>query len=168
MKNIGWEEELAMGKTRTKLIAFTLTMPHAGSWNGKWSGAGKLYCKVKQVYDQHPLLAKLPADFRYNWGDGWEANVRAEVIDGRQALHLRKASVGFLSYDWMIDSILRYGEIKIDSITIKCPTCGNTLTIHNARGEDTISTWCSKCSQTVYVQEAIKNAEKQATASETP
>lgn len=29
------------------MVAFILTMPNVGSWNNKWSGEGKVYCRVK-------------------------------------------------------------------------------------------------------------------------
>lgn len=31
------------------LIAFVLTMPGKGSWNGKWTGEGNLYAIVKNI-----------------------------------------------------------------------------------------------------------------------
>ena len=32
------------------MIVFTLTMPHSGSWNGKWTGADRLYVRTRPEY----------------------------------------------------------------------------------------------------------------------
>jgi hypothetical protein len=96
-------------------LAFTLSMPNNNSWNGKWSGASKLYVIVrgvgtsKRVLEKHrPLVGKA---FYYNFGDGWGASVSVREVVGKEVTALRKRSAGFCGYDWMIDEILLHGRI---------------------------------------------------------
>lgn len=93
-----------------KLVAFTLGMPNKGSWNGKWTGEDNLYCRVKRFRNDE----KVPElkEYWYSWGDGWAAEVVAKEVFGKEAQSLRKRSKGFAGYDWMIDSIIKCGEIK--------------------------------------------------------
>lgn len=49
--------------------------------------------------------------YHYNFGDGWAAGIHVKKVDSRKALKAKKESVGFSGYDWMVDSILDYGEI---------------------------------------------------------
>lgn len=98
------------------LIAFTLSMPNVGSWNGKWTGAGQVRAiivnigskkRAKQIIDN--------SSYSYNFGDGWRASINAEKVDAKEARRLRKASVGFCGYEWMIDSIRADLEIIVPS-----------------------------------------------------
>ena len=96
------------------LIAFTLTMPNVGSWNGKWTGADNLYCiirsfngKAKRAKGAELLEA---GSWYYGWNDGWGASISAKLVDGRKAAQLRKKSRGFCGYDWMVDAIIEYGK----------------------------------------------------------
>lgn len=92
------------------MIAFYLSFPHVGSWDGKWSGEGKLYARVyKNVEVPKERVGKV---FTYRWDDGWEAWVEVVQVDSKEANRIRKKSVGFCGYDWMIESIIRFGEIK--------------------------------------------------------
>ena len=50
----------------------------------------------------------LNKNFYYNFGDGWGANV--EVRSPKRG---EKATGLFSSYEWMIDSIIRYNEIRV-------------------------------------------------------
>jgi len=103
-----------------KIVSFELTMPNVGSWNGKWSGADRKYYVVKRISDRYlnkkewfkELLAKGRDSWHYSWNDGWGANVLAELIDSTESRKRKKISAGFAGYDWMIDSILFYGEIS--------------------------------------------------------
>lgn len=100
-----------------KLVAFELSMPCAASWNGKWSGDGRPYVRVcrftKDMIEEHNLEALLEHRvFDYRWADGWCAAVTLREVDSKEAQKLRKKSVGFYGYDWMIDSILDVGFIK--------------------------------------------------------
>ena len=94
------------------MIAFVLSMPSRGSWNGKWSGENDLYARI------HRLSKEKESDlsgksFSYRWDDGWCARVEAVKIDAKEATKIRKKSKGFSGYDWMIQSIIENGEIVI-------------------------------------------------------
>lgn len=98
-------------------IAFTLSMPSKASWNGHWSGEGRPYVRVKNLYKKYytgyPLDKILEQrDFYYTWNDGWTACVTVERVDSKEATRLRNKSVGFYGYDWMIESILKNGKIE--------------------------------------------------------
>lgn len=91
------------------MIVFELTMPHCGSWNGKWTGADKRYIRTRRECD-------VPKEhwgkgFFYRWDDGWEACVSVKQMPVREARKLERISAGFSRYDWMIESIIRHGYI---------------------------------------------------------
>ena len=94
------------------MIVFELTMPHAGSWNGKWSQEGRLFVLTK------PERA-VPKDlwgrsFFYRWDDGWEACVSLTRMPANEARKLEKKSDGFCRYGWMVDSIIKNGKIAYE------------------------------------------------------
>ena len=92
------------------MIVFELTMPGVGSWNRKWSGEDMRWIEVRNERGvPKDIVGK---DFYYNWSDGWTACVSTSKVSAREAEKLRKLSSGFCGYDWMIDSIIRLGEIK--------------------------------------------------------
>lgn len=101
------------------LISFELTMPNRGSWNGRWSGDDKKYFIIKKLTDRFvkssehlkELVSNGRDSWYYSWGDGWGANVTAEVINGTESRQRRKMTAGFCGYDWMVDSIITRGEI---------------------------------------------------------
>lgn len=94
-------------------------MPNVGSWNGKWTGADKKYFIIKKVskrfFDKQEYFTDLKNkgtdSWYYNFGDGWGAQVNVEIIDGIEARKRRKASKGFAGYDWMVKSIIYFGDI---------------------------------------------------------
>ncbi len=97
-------------------LAFILSMPRKASWNGKWSGEGKCYAIVRKVgrsKQAKDKAAKLAAEksFYYDFGDGWGASVAVREVDDNEARHLRRQTLGFYGYDWMVDSILEKGRI---------------------------------------------------------
>jgi hypothetical protein len=98
-------------------LCFTLSMPSVNSWNGKWSGAERLYAKVinfgktKKSNENAQFILNKEC-FYYNFGDGWSACVTVKEVDSKEAATVRKKSDGFCGYDWMIDSIIDIGEIK--------------------------------------------------------
>jgi len=102
------------------LLSFELTMPNIASWNGHWSGEDKKYFIIKKVskkfFDRQEYFRTLKEkgydNFYYRWEDGWGANVRVEIIDGKKSAERRKQSQGFAGYDWMVQSIMLCGEIK--------------------------------------------------------
>ena len=96
------------------LVAYTLTMPSAPSWNGKWSGEDRLWCVVRKYKDaraQEISKSTSSTHYYYRWSDGWIANVHARIVSSAEASQLRKKSFGFAGYEWMIDSIESYGKI---------------------------------------------------------
>ena len=94
------------------LISFQLSMPNNNAWNGKWSGEGKCYVRVRSYRKPAAWMDK--DYYHYSFGDGWAAGVTVKKIDMSEAKKLRKASAGFCGYEWMIDSIERIGKISAD------------------------------------------------------
>lgn len=95
------------------MIVFELTMPHIGSWNGKWSGADRRYIRTK---DERTVPKEYwGKDFQYSWDDGWGACVSVTRMPANEARKLERLSDGFCGYDWMIKSIIRRGYIISDS-----------------------------------------------------
>ena len=90
-------------------LAFMLSMPGVSSWNGKWTGEGKCYAIVRTT-GRADLAGR---SFGHNFGDGWFASVGVEVVPAAEARKLRRKSDGFCGYDWMVDSIIDHGEIRI-------------------------------------------------------
>jgi len=97
------------------MLAFTLSMPGVGSWDGRWSGAGRPYVIVRPVRSKaakefaEEILDGSP--YRYDFGDGWAASVSVREVDGVEARKLRRASAGFCGYGWMVDEIMEHGRI---------------------------------------------------------
>lgn len=89
-------------------LAFILTMPSNNSWNGRWTGDDKLYARVQSV---KKLAHEIEGHHYYNFGDGWLACVEVRQVDKSEAARLRRKSVGFCGYDWMISSLLSHGQI---------------------------------------------------------
>lgn len=98
-----------------KYIAYILTMPNVGSWNGKWSGEGRYYARVRK-YKNSDTRVEPGKSHYYNFGDGWGASIRVEEVSAADASSVKKNSKGFFGYEWMIDSIEKYGEIKIPDL----------------------------------------------------
>lgn len=99
------------------ILCFELSMPYAASWNGKWSGAdqGHYIFKTSQAASMVKLFSKLDGgSWSYRWDDGWCAMISARVVDAKEARKLRKLNAGFCGYDWMVQDILAFGEIKND------------------------------------------------------
>ena len=93
------------------MIVFTLTMPGKGSWNGKWSQEGRLFCRTrterrvpKEIWNK---------SFFYRWDDGWEACVTIDRMPAAEARKLERRSAGFCGYDWMIESLIEDGFIHV-------------------------------------------------------
>jgi hypothetical protein len=95
-----------------KRVEFRLSMPSAKTASGSWSGAGKDYLIFKTMSDQAALAllgVRGAKSWSYAWSDGWVAMVRARIL----APGIKSAkSAGFAGYDWMVSSILAYGEIR--------------------------------------------------------
>lgn len=98
------------------IVSFELTMPNVGSWNGKWTAADNKYYHIVSLNKEQKrkvteLINSLKTSFYYNFGDGWGANVKMELVDGREAGKRRKKSKGFSGYQWMCAEILEHGRI---------------------------------------------------------
>ena len=92
-------------------VAFTLTMPGVGSWNGKFTGANKCYAKSREIgKDSRDKIIKNSPYF-YRWDDGWTA--RIDATSCKDASYELKHSSGFMGYDWMIDNIISKGTIEV-------------------------------------------------------
>jgi hypothetical protein len=92
------------------MIVFELTMPHKGSWNGKWSEEGTCFARTRS----ERIVPKeyWNENFYYRWDDGWSACVSVEKVDCKEGNELRKKSKGFCGYNWMVDSIIKKGVIE--------------------------------------------------------
>lgn len=104
----------ALPVPRNTRVAFVLTMPNRGSWNGRWSGENDCYCIVKRFGGKKGAAraAQLKGSYYYNFGDGWGANVAVKVVDASEARLLKRITKGFCGYDWMVESILTHGRIQ--------------------------------------------------------
>lgn len=100
------------------ILAFELSMPGRNSWNGGWSGEKKRYIIVKSFRGkkQEEKAAKILARgyYTYCWEDGWRAGISVTQVDAKQAASLRRVSDGFCGYNWMVQTILDYGEPMAD------------------------------------------------------
>jgi len=99
------------GKTKA---LFTLTMPGVNTWNGHWSGDGKLFCKERTAFMRgKAVFPKLEeGNYGYDFGDGWFANVNVKFVTPTEAKAAMKRSQGFCGYEWMIDDLCRIGRIR--------------------------------------------------------
>jgi hypothetical protein len=111
-------------------LAFILSMPGCNSWNGKWSGEGRLYAKVvnfpgkKRTAHAEEILQR--GYYCYNFGDGWAAGVAVKEVDGAESAKIKRHSQGFCGYDWMIDSVLLDGAITSPSVRKRMATGGTS------------------------------------------
>lgn len=98
------------------LIMFKLNMPNRGSWDNKWSGEGNLYARVVgfRGKEEIELANKILSNegYHYSFGDGWSAYISVTKVDSKEAVKIRRKTKGFSTYDWMIESIIKYGEIR--------------------------------------------------------
>lgn len=96
------------------ILAFELTMPNVGSWNGRWSGEGGAYIITKTFRSQqdveNAIKIRDKGYYHYSWNDGWGAGIHVSEVDSRDAAKLRKRSKGFCGYEWMVDTIIKYGK----------------------------------------------------------
>lgn len=99
------------------ILSYELSMPGSPSWNGKWSGEGRLYAKIINMGRAQSAEARAQkiideGPYSYHWSDGWSASVNVREVDAGEARKLRKHSVGFAGYDWMVGSIQHKGRIE--------------------------------------------------------
>lgn len=96
------------------ILIFTLTMPGVGSWNGKWSGEGKLYAITRSVPKPKAEAILGKPSYRYGWPDGWAARVEVRCAKHNEAAAVKRKSAGFCGYEWMVDRIISHGKILSD------------------------------------------------------
>lgn len=102
------------------ILSFELTMPNVGSWNGRWTGAGRKYFAHRNMKNDKATKAKIAEllqgeesrGFYHNFGDGWGAMVTMRIVDAATRGKERRVSAGFCGYEWMIDNILEYGKTR--------------------------------------------------------
>lgn len=99
------------------MLVFELTMPHRGSWNGKWSQEDRHHYIIKdeRYLRDKSIIPKILEQkyFTYRWNDGWEACIEVSKVLAPEANKLRKKSDEFCGYDWMVESILKEGRIRV-------------------------------------------------------
>ena len=100
-------------------LCFELSMPNVGSWNGRWTGEGKCYARIidfgKSKIGAEKASAILANDsYGYNFVDGWCARISVKEVTSKEATSIKRRSAGFCGYEWMIDSIRKHGDIRID------------------------------------------------------
>lgn len=93
------------------IVCFELTMPHTNSWNGRWSGEERKHYLFRTMKPTTAEKVVAAGSYYYNFGDGWAAEVRAEIVSSAEKRKRQKVNAGFCGYDWMVDSILNYGKI---------------------------------------------------------
>ncbi len=89
----------------TQRFIFELSMPSNNSWNGKWSGAENRYTIAKVVTEK--TAKRIKDYYSYAFGDGWVAGITV-----RKAKPREKATGKFCGYDWMVNEIVWYDEIR--------------------------------------------------------
>ena len=96
------------------LIAFKMTMPNRGSWNGKWSGENDSHIVVHNVIGkEHAKSILEKKHYRYDWLDGWSMNIEVTRVTPAEAAKIRRKSKGFPGYAWAVQSIIRRGTIDV-------------------------------------------------------
>jgi len=106
-------------------IMFELSMPNIGSWNGKWSSEGNLHAIVRKFNKKQDSVVQTMLKegyYHYNFGDGWGAGITIKEIDAYKSRRIKRISKGFCGYEWMVDSIIRYGIILNSSQRKKLST----------------------------------------------
>lgn len=93
-------------------LLFILSMPSNNSWNGRWSGEENVYAKTRPMPRSAKKKDQVIGTHYHNFGDGWCAAVECRAVTTAEARKIMKFSRGFCGYDWMINSIMLYGEIK--------------------------------------------------------
>jgi len=99
------------------ILCFELSMLSVGSWNGTWSGEDKFFAKVinfgktKKAEEKAKVILN-EGYYRYGFGDGWMAGISVKQVDAKEAAKIRRKSLGFCGYDWMVQSIKDNNKIQ--------------------------------------------------------
>lgn len=92
------------------MIVFILRMPNVGLWNNKLSGPNRLYYSA---YCNNFVPKSLVGNtYYYDFGDGQTASIEVKEMPYEEARKMEEKSHGFYGRDWMIKSLIKYGEIK--------------------------------------------------------
>jgi hypothetical protein len=99
------------------MLCFKLSMPVVNSWNGKWTGANQCHALIRgegrtKEFKEHTRKILEKKYFLHRFDDGWVARIEVSQVDKKEAMRIKRESVGFCGYDWMVDSIMDLGEIK--------------------------------------------------------
>ena len=94
------------------MVAFELTFPNRGSWNGHWTGENARH--VIFMNERPKTLARVGNSYIYDFGDGWVAQVTVSKVSGRskEYYEIKKNNLGFCGYDWMVKSIIARDTIE--------------------------------------------------------
>ena len=95
-------------------LMFKLSMPNVGSWNGRWIGKGRFHARIETFTKKQKIVYKSILEkqyYHYNFGDGWSADIIVSEVDAKEARKIKKNSLGFCGYDWMVKSIINHREI---------------------------------------------------------
>jgi hypothetical protein len=115
------------------MLGFTLSMPGCPSWNGKWYGEGRKYATIRSFVGKESIKTAVKilehGRYHYSWDDGWCAGIDVHELNSNQARKLRLQSSGFCGYDWMVDSIIKYGKPMADhEVELHlAEACGNAM-----------------------------------------
>lgn len=93
------------------VIWFVLNMQNTPTWNGRWSGEGRLYARKMYVPKAKAEQLLKEGSFWWSWSDGWSCSVDVVKPSPAEARRMAKNSKGFMGYDWMVNSIVLYGRI---------------------------------------------------------
>jgi len=97
-------------------LVFELSFPSFNTWNGKTIFNDHYHAALRPIRRGIDAMQKASqivsfGPYRYDFGDGWVASLSARIVDAREARSIRARSIGFMGYEWMIESILSSGRI---------------------------------------------------------
>ncbi len=69
---------------------------------------------LQQGHEEKAASILAGGRYYYYFGDGWGASVSVREVATSEAGKIERKSAGFCGYDWMIDSIIRHGEILVN------------------------------------------------------
>jgi hypothetical protein len=89
-------------KRQQKYVIYHLTLSGPGS-----SRNGYLTC----TYNREEFKPELTGYFEYLWDDGWRADIYAYEATRKECRNIDRIKTSFYGYEWMVDSIEKYGRI---------------------------------------------------------
>ena len=98
-------------------LCFELSMPTSASWNNRWSGENDFYALLKSTGSKEEMekFKELSGGcWTYRWDDGWSACITARIVNSKEWKKISRKSKGFCGYEWMVESILKHGEIILE------------------------------------------------------